>query len=65
MQTNDYHLKWLSVTWNHKIVYKLLVFNKNTWNHVTMGKLFALDGLFISYNSLQTNDYCWQIKKGG
>ena len=32
LQTNgNYHIE--IVTWSHKIVYKIFVFNMNTWNH--------------------------------
>ena len=30
-------------TWNHITVWKVFVFDRNTWNHITMSKLFVLD----------------------
>ena len=30
-------------TWNHIIVYKLLVLDRNTWNHIIVYKLLVLD----------------------
>ena len=35
MQTNDYYQIEI-VTWNHIIVYELLVLDKNTWNNTTV-----------------------------
>ena len=32
-------------TWNHIIVYRLLVLDKHTWNHITVCKLFVLIGI--------------------
>ena len=32
-----------TITWIHRIVYKLLVLNRNTWNHMTVCNLFLLD----------------------
>ena len=33
VQTNNYYYPIGTVTWNHIIVYKLLVLDSNTWNH--------------------------------
>ena len=32
IQVNYYKIE--IVTWNHKILYKLLVFDENTWRHI-------------------------------
>ena len=39
------------------IVYKLLVLDKNTWNHATVCELFILDKNTWYTNCVQTNDY--------
>ena len=41
LQTNDYNKKEI-VTWNHIIVYKLLILDMNTWK-LTAVCLFELD----------------------
>ena len=42
MQTNDYHQIEI-VSWNHIIMYKLLVLERNTLDHTTLCKLFVLN----------------------
>ena len=41
------------VTWNHIIVNKLLVLDKNTLNHITAYELFVLRIVTWNYNCLQ------------
>ena len=41
MQTSNYKIE--IVNQNHVIVHRLLVWNKNTWNYITVYRLFVLD----------------------
>ena len=41
------------ITWNQKIAFKLIfVLDKNTWNYITMYKIFVLRIVTWSYNCL-------------
>ena len=42
MQTKDYYYKIELVTWYQITVYKLLIFDRNTLNHITICKLSVL-----------------------
>ena len=50
--TKDYYLSLL-VTWNHVIVNKLLILDKNTWNYISTCKLFLLRILTLRHSCLQ------------
>ena len=52
MQTNGYHYQIRIVTWNHIFMYKLLELDKNTWDDITVYKLFVFRIVTWSYNCL-------------
>ena len=55
MQTNDYFTIKI-VRLNRMIVYKLLVLDRNTWNHTNVQIISMNWQYLISYNCVQTND---------
>ena len=45
-------------------MYKLFILERNTWNYMTMCKLFVFDrDTLSSYNCAKTNDYHEQISE--
>ena len=43
--------------WNHLTMYKLWLLNMNTWNHMTVFKLFVSDKNILDPVTVQLNDY--------
>ena len=63
MQSNDYYLIEM-VTWNHIIMYKLLVLDRNTWNHIIVYKLLVLDRNIwnhITEKKIKRNNYAKNV----